>query len=182
MTEYLSSENLTEKAYDLSRVLSNTQSTWPSSKLNPVSTKSKVAYSNHSTAVFQEQGNFQGNYRERPLWGMFGSFLQDDLVNVTVEKLDNVLFKTCALVFISINMCFDVFSWLSLTTRIICTLWHVLFVSVLIRVPLFLFLSTLYMAFFLNVSKRFLFVADLSEQSSASRSKEQLPSPSGTNL
>ena len=125
MTEYLSSENLTEKAYDLSRVLSNTQSTWPSSKLNPVSTKSKVAYSNHSTAVFQEQGNFQGHYRERPLWGMFGSFLQDDLVNVTVEKLDNVLFKTCALVFISINMCFDVFFPdypLNTDTRIICTL------------------------------------------------------------
>ena len=54
-----------------SKVLSNTQSTWPSSKLNPVSAKSKVAYSNHSTAVFQEQGNFQDNYRERPLWGMF---------------------------------------------------------------------------------------------------------------
>ena len=117
---------------------------------------------------------------------MFGSFLQDDLVNVTVEKLDNVLFKTCALVFISINMCFDVFFFpdypLNTDTRIICTLWHVLFVSVLIRVPLFLFLSTLYVAFFLNVGKRFLFVADLSEQSSAGRSKEQLPSPSGTNL
>ena len=65
MTEYLSSENLTEKAYDLSKVLSNTQSTWPSSKLNPVITKSKVAYSNHSIAVFQEQGNFHGNYEER---------------------------------------------------------------------------------------------------------------------
>ena len=37
-----------------------------------------------------------------------------------------------------------------------------------------------YMTFFLNVSERFLFVADSSEQSSASRSKEQLPSPSGT--
>ena len=37
-----------------------------------------------------------------------------------------------------------------------------------------------YMTFFLNVSVRFLFVADLSEQSSAGRSKEQLPSPSGT--
>ena len=36
------------------------------------------------------------------------------------------------------------------------------------------------MTFFLNVSERFLFVADLSEQSSADRSKEQLPSPSGT--
>ena len=50
MTEYLSSENLTEKVYDLSKVLSKTQSTWPSSKLNPVSAKSKVAYSHHSTA------------------------------------------------------------------------------------------------------------------------------------
>ena len=39
-----------------------------------------------------------------------------------------------------------------------------------------------YMTFFLNVSERFLFVADLSEQTSAGRSKEQLPSPSGTNL
>ena len=54
------------------------------------------------------------------------------------------------------------------------------FVSVLIWVPLFLVLSTLNMTFFLNVSERFLFVADLSEQSSAGRSKEQLPSPSGT--
>ena len=65
MTEYLSSENLTEKAYDLSKVLSNTQSTWPSSKLNPASTKSKVVYSNHCIAVFQEQGNSHGNYKER---------------------------------------------------------------------------------------------------------------------
>ena len=55
MTEYLSSENLTEKAYDLSKVLSNTQSTWPSSKLNPVSTKSKVAYSNHSLPCFKNK-------------------------------------------------------------------------------------------------------------------------------
>ena len=65
MTVYLSNENLTEKAYDLSKVLSKTQSTWPSSKLNPVSAKSKVAYSNHSIAVFQEQGSFHGNYKER---------------------------------------------------------------------------------------------------------------------
>ena len=65
MTVYLSNEDLTEKAYGLSKVLSNTQSTWPSSKLNPVSTKSKVVYSNHSIAVFQEQGNFHGNYKER---------------------------------------------------------------------------------------------------------------------
>ena len=39
-----------------------------------------------------------------------------------------------------------------------------------------------YITFFLNVSERFLFAADLSEQSSAGISKEQLPSPSGTNL
>ena len=65
MTEYLGSENLTEKAYDLSKVLSNTQSTWPSSKLNPLSTKSTVAFSNYFTAVFQEQGDFHGNYKER---------------------------------------------------------------------------------------------------------------------
>ena len=65
MTVYLSNENLTEKAYDLSKVLSKTQSTWPSSKLNPVSAKSKVAYSNHSIAVFQERGSFHGNYKER---------------------------------------------------------------------------------------------------------------------
>ena len=96
-TGYLSSKNLTEKANDLSKVLFNTQSTWPISKLNPVSTKSKVAYSNHSIAVFQEQGNFQGNYRERPLWGMSGSFLEDELVNVTVERLDKVCFKMSAL-------------------------------------------------------------------------------------
>ena len=38
-----------------------------------------------------------------------------------------------------------------------------------------------HMTFILNVSERFLFVADLSKQSSAGRSKEQLPSPSGTN-
>ena len=44
--------------------------------------------------------------------------VQDGLVNVTVEKLDNVLFKTSALVFISISMCFDVFF---LTTRLIRT-------------------------------------------------------------
>ena len=116
-TGYLSSKNLTEKANDLSKVLFNTQSTWPISKLNPVSAKSKVAYSNHSIAVFQEQGNFQGNYRERPLWGMFVSFLQDELVNVTVEKLDKVCFKMSALLFISINMCCDVF----LTARLIRT-------------------------------------------------------------
>ena len=65
MTEYLSSENLTEKAYDLSKVLSNTQSTWPSIKLNPVSTKSTVTFSNHSTAVLQEQGDVHSNYKER---------------------------------------------------------------------------------------------------------------------
>ena len=37
------------------------------------------------------------------------SFLQDELVNFTVEKLDNVLFKMSALVFILINMCCNVF-------------------------------------------------------------------------
>ena len=34
----------------------------------------------------------------------------------------------------------------------------------------------------MNVTERCLFVEDVSEQSSASRSKEQLPRPSGTNL
>jgi len=41
MTEYLTSENLTEMSSDLSKVLSNIQSTWLSRKLK-VSAQSKV--------------------------------------------------------------------------------------------------------------------------------------------
>ena len=43
-------------------------------------------------------------------------------------------------------------------------------------------ISSSFFVDFLNVSDIFLFVEDISEQSSANRSKEQLPNPSGTNL
>ena len=42
--------------------------------------------------------------------------------------------------------------------------------------------AVIFLVDFLNVSERSLIVADLSEHSSASRSKEQLPSPSGTDI
>ena len=63
----------------------------------------------------------------------------DELVNVTVENLDNVCFKMSSLLSIS-DVFFD--SPLNTDTRKIRTLWLVLFVSILIRVPLFLFLAT----------------------------------------
>ena len=63
----------------------------------------------------------------------------DELVNVTVENRDNVCFKMSSLLSIS-DVFFD--SPLNTDTRKIRTLWLVLFVSILIRVPLFLFLTT----------------------------------------